>query len=308
LRRCLWGAIGWSIFPNDLYTNQIIQSRGSLFDFIYSNETIGWHALHNRAHPNARAAQKLLSNKRVFADVMHANGFPVVQDFPSPNADDARSFAEQFLSDQGAVFCKLNSGNQALHAFAACWDKGQIRGHLQTGEALNNADDVNAAWDRLIAHGAPIVQPCLNNHPEIAAISRSDRIANLRIITRGNRIGAANIALFASDDIGYTFWMDIDLKTGRPFLPSSMYPVHHPKRQQYQTIVEDAPPIIPFWDQIREHSLRAHADHFDLWAIAWDWAVTPDGPILLEGNSGWGLQDWQLQDGSLLLPFDSAAH
>ena len=299
LRRCLWGAIGWSILPNDLYTYQIIQTRGSLFEFIYTNEVIGWHALQNRAHPNARAGQKLLGDKHTFAQVMRDKGFRVVQECTHPTPQDLRSFSEQFQPDQGAVFCKLNKGNQALHAFAAYWIDGDLRGHLQTGQALNSAADVDAAWDRLISHGSPIVQPCLRNHPQIAPISNSNRIANLRVITRENRIGAANIALYSSDEIGDTFWMDIDPKAGHPFLPSSMYPQHHPKLIQLQTFAQNAPKTIPYWDQICADSLRAHGQEFDLWAIAWDWAVTPEGPILLEGNAGWGLHDWQLQNGGL---------
>ncbi len=46
---------------------------------------------------------------------------------------------------------------------------------------------------------------------------------------------------------------------------------------------------IPFWQDIVRHSQRAHAELPRLWTIAWDWIVTPDGPMLLEGNAGWDL-------------------
>jgi hypothetical protein len=287
-----------------LYTYKVIQTRSHLLSFIYSTETKGWHALQNRALPNACASQKLLGDKRVFAEKMAEKGFPVIRDLTQPTSDDPRYFSEQFRRDQGAVFCKLNTGNQALHAFAAYWADDGLKGHLQTGEPLRSATQVDEAWNTLTSHGTPIVQPCLTNHPKISAISSSDRIATLRVITRNQVIGAAEFTLYLSDEKDSAYWLVIEPDTGRGYLPNNIYPVHNPKRKQLGAITEAAPQVIPFWDQICSDSLRAHAEAFDLWAIAWDWAITPDGPVLLEGNSGWGLQDWQLQSGSLLVPFE----
>jgi hypothetical protein len=303
LRRCLWGAIVWSIPSDDLYAYQVIQTRASLLGFIYSNETKGWHALQNKAHPNARKSQRLLGDKRAFATAMMAKGFPVVEECASPTVEDARPLSKQFSTDHKPIFCKLRQGNQALHAFAAYWDQGALRGHLQTGQALETEAQVDVAWNTLITQGAPVVQPCLRNHTAIAAASGSDRISNLRVITRGNCIGAATMTLYTSDNKGAAYWLDIEPDTGCPYLPTNIYPPHHPKLEQLQSLANNAPKIIPFWDQICADSLRAHAQEYDLWAIAWDWAITPDGPLLLEGNSGWGLQDWQLQSGSLFLPY-----
>jgi hypothetical protein len=47
-------------------------------------------------------------------------------------------------------------------------------------------------------------------------------------------------------------------------------------------------------------SERAHAVFPDVWAIAWDWVLTPEGPVLLEGNSGWGTTLPQRLEGGLL--------
>jgi hypothetical protein len=304
LRQCLWGAISWSIPSNELYNYQVIQTRAPLLDFIYSNETKGWHALQNKTHPNARASQQLLGDKRAFSQHMTAQGFPVVAESVNPVFDTSRPFSDQFSTDHAPIFCKLRRGNQALHAFAAYMDQGHLKGHLQTGKALNTASEVAAAWDTLIAHGEPVVQPCLLNHQEIAAVTCSDRIANLRVVTRGGTVGAATMTLYTADETITTYWLDVEPVTGRPYLPIEIYPAYHPKLNVIQPLADKAPEIIPFWDEICAHSLRAHTEEFDLWAIAWDWAVTPDGPMLLEGNSGWGLQDWQLQSGSLLLPFD----
>jgi hypothetical protein len=52
---------------------------------------------------------------------------------------------------------------------------------------------------------------------------------------------------------------------------------------------------VPFWAQIPCDSLKAHRSLPKVWAIAWDWVITPDGPVLLEGNGGWGLSEAQQQ-------------
>ena len=57
---------------------------------------------------------------------------------------------------------------------------------------------------------------------------------------------------------------------------------------------------ISFWEEIRESALAAHERFRDVYAIAWDYVITPDGPFLLEGNTGWGTRTVQLFHGGLL--------
>lgn len=65
--------------------------------------------------------------------------------------------------------------------------------------------------------------------------------------------------------------------------------------------------LVPDWSEVAEASYRAHARFPGLWAIAWDWVVTPDGPLLLEGNAGWGPAAVQVLRGGLLADGDAAA-
>jgi hypothetical protein len=43
--------------------------------------------------------------------------------------------------------------------------------------------------------------------------------------------------------------------------------------------------VIPFWDEIKALAERAHAACHDRFIIGWDIACTPEGPVVLEGNS-----------------------
>ena len=41
---------------------------------------------------------------------------------------------------------------------------------------------------------------------------------------------------------------------------------------------------LPMWDDVREFALRAHRGFSDRVLIGWDIAITPDGPVMVEGN------------------------
>ena len=59
-------------------------------------------------------------------------------------------------------------------------------------------------------------------------------------------------------------------------------------------------PTLPDWRSLIDASHRAQAQFPGIWPIAWDWVLTADGPMLLEGNLGWGgAVPQQLQGGWL---------
>lgn len=52
--------------------------------------------------------------------------------------------------------------------------------------------------------------------------------------------------------------------------------------------------VLPFWQEVKALVLAGHMALPDIPSIGWDVALTPDGPILLEGNDNWelcGIQD-----------------
>jgi hypothetical protein len=57
---------------------------------------------------------------------------------------------------------------------------------------------------------------------------------------------------------------------------------------------------IPFWHESVELVVRAHAMAFAKFVfLGWDVALTKEGPLLLETNSGWGAIFHQMLDGPL---------
>jgi len=45
---------------------------------------------------------------------------------------------------------------------------------------------------------------------------------------------------------------------------------------------------IPSWEEIHKSAINSHQCFPDIYGIAWDYVITPEGPFLLEGNTGWG--------------------
>jgi len=58
---------------------------------------------------------------------------------------------------------------------------------------------------------------------------------------------------------------------------------------------------LPMWDEVREFALRAHRAFSDRVLVGWDIAITPDGPVLVEGNGSPDLDIMQRFAGQGLL-------
>ena len=56
---------------------------------------------------------------------------------------------------------------------------------------------------------------------------------------------------------------------------------------------------IPYWNEVKELVLKAHSFLPEVPTIGWDVAITPNGPILLEGNDNWEISVIQDSNGGL---------
>ena len=56
---------------------------------------------------------------------------------------------------------------------------------------------------------------------------------------------------------------------------------------------------IPFWNEVKDLVTKAHKFISEIPTIGWDVAITPNGPILLEGNDNWEISGAQDSNGGL---------
>lgn len=142
-----------------------------------------------------------------------------------------------------------------------------------------------------------IVQPRLENHPDLADLAQQSLIA-IRVVTCRNERDEpeathAVLRILGKIEPGWDIAPDteygaaIDLRTGalgwltgdRPETCLRWYD-RHP--------ITDAPILgrrLDQWQDLLDLALRAHAGFPNRILVGWDLALTPDGPVVLEGNS-----------------------
>lgn len=178
------------------------------------------------------------------------------------------------------------------------WDHaGKGRYRSTTGEVM----DGPALLERIRAqsHVAPrLIQPRMVNHADIADLSNG-ALCTARIMTCLNEKGVAEaVAAVFRMAIGKNVVVDnihaggiaaeIDLKTGRLGPASNL---GDDARLGWLAVHPDTGARIdgrklPLWRDACQLVIQAHRAFNDRTVIGWDVAITADGPVLVEGNSG----------------------
>ena len=157
---------------------------------------------------------------------------------------------------------------------------------------------------RLVSKGGSIIlQRCITNHPALRPVSGRG-LSTCRIITiryPGARPQPALAvyrmprgALIADNFAAGGLAAPVDLARGtlgvarsksRPFVPVKEHPDSgHP--------IEGS--TVPFWQSALDLALSAHREFREMPSVGWDIAITEHGPVLVEGNGGWGVEMVQI--------------
>jgi hypothetical protein len=143
---------------------------------------------------------------------------------------------------------------------------------------------------------ALMVQRRLSNHPAVADLAEQSLMA-IRVITCKSAPDKQAIVTYAfiriitrlepSWPVTYELGIPVDLATGK------LGPATGDKEKwilEWWDVhpVTGAPVtgrVLPHWDGVKEIVIKAHNAAQGRLLVGWDVAVTPDGPLLLEGNS-----------------------
>lgn len=302
-RQITFWAKAWCIDPYTAYNWQLFRPDADGLVIIYDIQTAAYHALQNQKTGATKANHRLLGDKIKLAEKLSALGIPMVETVCLTRGQ--WQDLEAALIRHPKLFCKLRSGNQGESAFAVWRVEGGLQGLAHDGTDLPDEQAVHKAWQVLTSKGEVLVQPLLMNHPVLAAASPSRVAITLRLVTRAN---------LEEGFVGW--WAELQVAGKMPIIGSRGFwrfpvSVHDGQisdlgrewflkqawQEEYGALwqrlfVTDQ---VPFWAQMVRDSLNAHQALPKVWAIAWDWVVTPDGPVLLEGNGGWGLGEVQQQ-------------
>lgn len=312
--RVLWLALGWCIPPRDSYGFGLHRQPERALDYVYDVEVAAYHAQKNRRLGKRPDSLTLLQDKLATAEALRPLGIPVVDTLRCIEDVKHCPALGQLLDGGGRVFCKTRSGNRGRGAFMAWVTEDGLQGRSFAGYDLFDTATVEQAWRQLLMLDKAIIQPCLKNHPVLAALAHDEEAITVRFISQWQDSALSSLVSVLEIPTGrtenartvYTL-LPIDALSGLilPW-PQSEYlpPLAHERMAQVWTKLPHGLSI-PCWDELVSGSYRAHRQFPDIWAIAWDWVVTPSGPILLEGNAGWVVTVPQSLRGGFLAELDA---
>lgn len=313
--RILKLALFWCIPPWESYRYRLYRAPNAALDYIYDAETFAYHVW--RSEPLGLQADsiKRLQDKLHLADELAEDGVPVVTTLAMAREYREAPWFEALVKKHERVFCKTNSGNRGAGAFSAWSTPEGIVGQTFGGAALPEATAVEAAWRELLAKDGALIQPYLANHPDLAPLAYNRETITVRFISQWRidpgEDAAACYCLSAELEVpagrtanGDTFYaiLPIHPETGAFLPPEPRLIAEQAVRDAVLNVQAAAQALgrLPDWSHLAELSCRAHDGFPDIRAIAWDWVPAPSGPVLLEGNFGWGTAAVQARLGGLI--------
>jgi len=268
-------------------------ARSEWITFVFPQEQRHWHTIQN---PDAFIKQRaILGDKRAFATELAKQSINVI---PTVAAiAQGQTLTPQQIIKLGDCFIKPRTG----HASIACLQLVRHdEGHYLYGRDLEMAKVSTHSISRIVEiiqsaanHYELLVQPILHNHScfQQLCLPHIDQLnlITIRLITYMPESGTANMLLCflevpidREDDIRI---IQLNPRSGT---------LNEPQEGQ-----DDL--LSAHWPAICTLCIRAHSLFESLRFVAWDLAITPEGPIVIEGNWGWGLRYVQLHTQQPLL-------
>lgn len=208
---------------------------------------------------------------------------------------------EDFLKEDRKIFCKVTNGECGKEIFII-----ESNNHnYYLNDKKTTLSDI-----KLQLNGSRFIfQNPIQQHEALSRINSSS-VNTIRIITVKGISGDINV-FFAYlrlganeksfvDNIavgGIAVGIDNNGILGKyGFLKSSFgtkvdrHPISNVEFEGYQ---------IPYWNEVKDLVKSAHKQLHYFQSIGWDVAITPNGPILIEGNDNWEIRNPQSIDGGV---------
>jgi hypothetical protein len=317
-RRILYLALYWSIPPSAYYQLRLYRRPQQALDYIYDSEAAAYHQWRSQQLCSNRSTTACrLQDKAQLTQFLTAQGIPMAPILASVhNQNEKNAPVTHYLVGQQKIFCKMNSGNQGRGAFAVWHTDDGVTGQAFTGKPLSTASAIQAAWNELLQLDQAIIQPYLQNHPLLKPLLSIDELITFRFIsqwqqreksTAKDRLSYLSAVMeipFKSTTESETRYAIVPIDATTGVTGSVLIPIACPPEIKAQLLeIEQATQnlvSLPDWQKLVVYSYQAHRHFPEIYAIAWDWALTPQGPVLLEGNVGWGTVIPQMIHGGFL--------
>jgi hypothetical protein len=245
----------------------------------------------NRHRPNPRAGHEM-NDKQLFARACAEAGLPHPQPLMIVDKTGVAPQVPIKMLEQD-LFCKPRKTMGAKDTMTFKW-LGDGKYADRDGKHL----DIFAVGATVSLKQKPmLVQPWLRNHQEVSGFAKDSLVA-IRVITVLNEEDEPEVTLAMTrllsklepdwqhlPDGEYAAPIDLEtgemgLFTGDNFKTTLVRMTHHPV-----TGIAIKGRVLQNWPAIRDLALRAHRAFKHRVVVGWDIALTPDGPMMLEGNT-----------------------
>lgn len=212
-------------------------------------------------------------------------------------------------------FCKSNNGEFFVKKIDGECGKGIFKLLLKDGNIyLDGKNSDVSEIDNLCERSTYIIQRTVVQHPDMAKLHPQSlntmRLVTIKNINTGQisilpsilRIGTGSSYVDNTSQGGVAVGIDFstgNLKTHGFLKPQfggrvDRHPDSNIKFDEFQ---------IPFLNQAIEQAKFLHSKLPDIHSIGWDIAISPEGPVFIEGNDNWEINGPQICNGGLKKQF-----
>ncbi len=295
----LWTAIRHNILPSEYYMYRLWQldRRMNLDNYLYANESPRLFKVLNR-----QLQVDPILDKLEFYKLCKVHGIPTPEVLAAFAPTRRLVDFQSGLLPQYDLFVKARTGLGGEGTERFQWEGvffQSNRGSRLRPEDLSGYLAARARAENLTL----LVQPTLSNHPHIRS-GPNEALATVRLVT-GRSIDGEVTPIFS-----YILWGAankitahsncvtlIDVATGR-FIPAP--PQDSPRIYQYRRFGGNDACTLPDWNAALSLVKAAHKACSNFVFIGWDLAFTPDGAMILEGNTNWSPTTYQTLHGKPL--------
>lgn len=313
-------ARGKGITPWEAYDFDLLRAPGKWPLFIYDRE-FGWNLAVSA--PSARTSIELLSDKFRTGRWLAGLGIPTPDsELVAPwQAAQAEDLAAEWIGRWGAAVGKPRWGSGGDGVFELLARPGGAGGfelrHYQRSDA---AAEPSGYLRELLSSSDYVVQQRYESHAEFSECADRRRVVVMRVVTRDRGAGpepfscCVEIALPLLDGFARVAYVRVDRdgRMGGPAVPRWQGELEAsggdggPVTSELQRILSAVAGLrVPDFERAVEYALRAHRALPGLFAAAWDIAITTEGAVVLEGNTGFGTRVPQWISGGLFAGLDS---
>ena len=265
--------------------------RSRWLNFVYPQEVLEWHR--NFSFPPAKQSasegRSLLADKYRLARNLEQLGL-------QPSAADRLVFRRTLLEPESilvgkSLFLKPNIGSAMRGCLSLCYDASSDDYELVGKEIhIRDSREIISFLQRAVNHEDYLVQDLLCNHPTLSEVCEVEDLVTIRAVSGMTRESAELLIaiLEVPRDDGSGWWLvNIDCESGE-LVGSAVAQL--PGWELYGSSIR---PIVgkklPCWTETLQLVAAAHGSVPGLRTVGWDLAITPDGPMIIEGNSTWGV-------------------